>query len=106
MTTRIGALTAATALAVATGCSSPPPALGTHLIQIPVNGDDAGNFLVECHQTGWIWEIRTLEETPGVIAHVNTEGAPVTARGVQIDNVGGFSPAAIGKAPPGTSKPT
>ncbi|WP_133259084.1 lipoprotein LpqH [Mycolicibacterium sp. GF69] len=83
-------LAAAAVLMIPTGCASGPALLEKHLVHVSVDGDDAGAYLVECSQVGWLWNLDTPEETPGLMAQVRT-GDPVVARSVQINNLGGFT---------------
>jgi lipoprotein LpqH len=73
------------------GCASPPAALGTHTARVEIDGratDQAHR--VSCTQTGWLWKIETLDESPGFTAMVTT-GDTVTADQVYIRDLGGFT---------------
>lgn len=86
------ATAAAAALLVATtsGCGSGSALLDRHVVEVSINGKDAGSHVVDCRQVQWLWNIETATETPGLIAQVRT-GDPVVARSVQINNLGGFT---------------
>lgn len=84
------ALATAAVLTIPTGCASGPALLEKHLVHVSVDGNNAGDYLVECDQTGWLWNVETLEERPGLMAQVRT-GNSVAARSVQINNLGGFT---------------
>jgi len=56
-----------------------------------INGNDVGNQPpVTCEQVQWVWFVDTLQPTPGFSAQLST-GQTVTARLVQIDDLGGFT---------------
>lgn len=85
---------AAVALLVAAGvagCSSPPAALSTHDAKVIINGE-ATNALqpVTCYQDGESWTIETLDKEPGFTATLQL-GDNVTARAVEIRNLGNFT---------------
>ncbi|MGV0716804.1 lipoprotein LpqH [Mycolicibacterium sp. XJ662] len=84
------AVIAAAVLMISTGCSSGVNALGEHLLHLRVNENDVGAYPVHCSQVQWLWRLETLEQTPGVVAQVNTEDS-IEALSVQINNLGGFT---------------
>ncbi|KUH66906.1 hypothetical protein AU184_10965 [Mycolicibacterium novocastrense] len=84
------AVATAAVLMIPTGCASGPELLAKHLVHVSIDGKDAGGHPVDCTQVGWLWNLETLEQTPGLIAQVRT-GDPVVARSVQINNLGGFT---------------
>lgn len=72
-------------------CSSGYAALGTHTAEVLINGKGLGKRLpVRCEQVQWNWKISTLESTPGFVAQLQT-GDAVTARGLEIEQLGGFT---------------
>jgi lipoprotein LpqH len=84
----VGAVLAAAAIG---GCAAPPAALGTHTAQVTINGRPTGEaHRVTCSQFGWNWTIETLSESRGFTAMFQT-GDTVTARSVQIRDLGGFT---------------
>jgi ipoprotein LpqH len=73
------------------GCASPPPALGTHVAQVTVNGNDTGRaHPISCSQFGWNWKVETLDKAPGFTAMFQT-GDTVTAQLVEIRELAGFT---------------
>lgn len=84
------AVIAAAVLMISTGCSSGVNALGEHLLHLRVNEHDVGAYPVHCSQVQSLWRLETLEQTPGVVAQVNTEDS-IEALSVQINNLGGFT---------------
>jgi hypothetical protein len=81
---------AAIVVIAAAGCSSSHALLGTHDVQVRINGQDAGRHLAECIQTQRLWSIKTLQDDPGLTAQFRTD-VPVVAKSVQINNLGGFT---------------
>jgi hypothetical protein len=84
-------------LAVAAGCSSPPPAKpqpGTLVVgtaEVTVNDADAGSTnAVACTAAGSLTTITTGDAESGVTALVSNEGE-LTAESVSINNLGGFT---------------
>lgn len=91
MSTRRVAVAAGAVTLVAAGCSSGYEALGTHTAQVLINGSVvAEKPRIRCEQVQWVWFIKSLEQTPGFSAQVQT-GETVQARLVRIENLGGFT---------------
>lgn len=81
----------AAAMLLVSGCSSGYAALGTRTAAVSLNGNDIGERpAIECEQNRWNWYIETVEESPGFVVQMQT-GDSVIARGVQIENLGGFT---------------
>jgi hypothetical protein len=80
------------------GCSSSPPAapqrsdtLPPHTAQLAINGKAVGNAAaVNCFQADWLWTIEAGDKAAGATAVVQT-GDMLTAKSVQIRNLGGFT---------------
>jgi ipoprotein LpqH len=71
------------------GCSSPSDALSIPGAHVVINGQGV-DLQVRCEQASRLWTIETLEKEPGITATVET-GDVVTAKAVDIRNVGGFT---------------
>lgn len=79
------------ALLVASGCSDGYAALGTHTATVFINGAELDERpRIRCEQIQRNWYIETLKDAPGFTAQIRT-GDDVIARGVQIEQLGGFT---------------
>ena len=95
-----------TATLLVAGCSSGYEALGTHTARVLINGNEvAERPPVRCEQVQWVWHIKSLEQTPGFSAQVET-GVTVDARLVRIENLGGFTGSSWNATATAPSTPT
>ncbi len=91
MDNRLVAVSAIALAAAATGCSTPPAALGGTTAKVTINGESAGGaHAVTCSQTGWMWNIKTLGESKGFTAFLDT-GDGVSVHSVDFRDLGGFT---------------
>ncbi len=72
------------------GCASPNAALGSSTATVTLNGTNLGSQPVTCSQVGWNWTIKSVNEKGGFTAVLSTHET-VTARSVQIEDMGGFT---------------
>ncbi len=71
-------------------CSSAGSALGHTTAQVIVNGVNTGSHPVSCSQTGWMWHIQTVDESPGFSAFIDT-GDTVGANSVRLLQLADFT---------------
>jgi hypothetical protein len=91
MDNRLVAAAAAVLVLGAAGCSSPPAALGGTNAKVTINGESTGGpHPVTCSQTGWMWNIKTPDQTKGFTVFLDT-GEKVAVRSVDFRDFGGFT---------------
>lgn len=91
MDNRLVAAAAAVLVAVAAGCASQPPALGSTIAKVTINGESTGGpHAVRCSQTGWMWIIETPDQAKGFKVALDT-GDNVSVQSIDFRDFGGFT---------------
>ncbi|MGV0794941.1 lipoprotein LpqH [Mycolicibacterium sp. XJ1819] len=91
MDNRLLASAAMVFVACAAACSSPAPALGGTTAKVTLNGESTGGpHPVSCRQSGWAWNIDSLDEDNGFRVALDT-GDEVTVQSVEFRDFNGFT---------------